>query len=419
MWKIFTMLLLTGALIHGADPIDVSTSPPGGLDSDRVPQLILITLDDGNTNAMFSDIQRISGHTNPDGSPVGFTFFASLDSPEFYNTHRLHAAGHEIAVHTVSHTTGSTTTVEDWAREIAGCRAALVRYSGIPRDQIRGFRAPFLAYNAAMFRVLHDMGFMYDSSVPETVPGQITTDPAAFIWPYHLHDGLKQNPWTGYPPDRPLPNLMEVPMWNLRNAHGSGYHNMDPAEASREDMFNMLKENFATRYAGNRIPLAVWLHIGWFQNEDNVNAMNDFLEWALAREHVWVVPVGKLVDWMHNPLPVDDPALTNLLSVRTYTPVPPEETFYNHFAPNPFNDINVGGEGVVGTLEPELPVLGLRRHNQALNLFWQICAPMYELQGSIGLTEPDWIPMGTFYGATEAVLPEDAPYTFFRLIPAH
>jgi len=320
-------------------PIDVSTSPPAGLDPDEVPQLILITFDDSTNNGMFDNVEAISNHTNPDGSPVGFTFFVSLDSPDFYNTHKLHAAGHEIAVHTVTHTTGNTTTIEDWAREIAGCRKALIRYSQIPAEDIRGFRSPFLAYNAATFRVLHEMGFDYDSSVPETVPGQISSSYDAFIWPYHLHDGLKQNPWTGTPPDRALPNLMEIPMWNLRKLGGIGYHVMDPGEASRQDMLNMFKENFTTRYEGNRIPLAVWLHSGWASSADNVSAMNDFLEWALDQEDVWVVPVSKLVDWMHNPLPVDDPDLTDLLTVAHYEPIPESETFYNDFPPTAFRTV--------------------------------------------------------------------------------
>ncbi|MDA3873725.1 MAG: polysaccharide deacetylase family protein [Kiritimatiellae bacterium] len=337
-WKVFILLnLLVSPCL--ADPIDVSTTPPGGLDPDEVPQLILITFDDSTNNGMFDNVQKISGHTNPDGSPVGFTFFVSLDSPDFYNTHKLHAAGHEIAVHTVTHTTSKTTTAEDWAREIAGCRQALIRYSQIPAEDIRGFRSPFLAYNSDTFRVLHDMGFDYDCSVPETVPGLITRLYDAFIWPYHLHDGLKQNPWTGTPPDRPLPNLMEVPMWNLRTFNGTGYHTMDPGEGSRQDLLNMFKENFTTRYDGNRIPLGVWLHSGWASSDDNVGALNDFLEWALIEDDVWVVPVSKLVDWMHTPLPVGDLDLPDLLTVEAYDPIPESETFYNNFPPTAFRTV--------------------------------------------------------------------------------
>ena len=101
-----------------ANVVPVSTSPPSGLAPAETPQMILITFDDAVNAAIFSDILTISAHQNPDGSPAAFTFFISTDHTDYWLVHRLHAAGHEIAVHTITHSTGDSTTFDTWVREI-------------------------------------------------------------------------------------------------------------------------------------------------------------------------------------------------------------------------------------------------------------------------------------------------------------
>lgn len=320
--------------VAGGGIVPVSTSPPGGLAAEDTPQVILITFDDAVNLWIYDRIQEISGHQNPDGSPVAFTFYVSTNYTDYYLVHKLHAEGHEIAAHTISHSTGNTTPFLTWIREIEGCREVISRYAGIPREEIRGFRAPYLQHNTAMFEALAELGFDYDSSIPEG-PGLNSPDGANFIWPYTLHDGVQQQMWSGTGPSGPLPDLFEVPMWNLLD--GAVRHNMDPG-GSGDYLLQLFKDNFTQRYEGNRAPWALWLHAtGWLSDQDRIDALNEFLEWALAHDDVWVVGVCRLVDWMRNPVPAADAAA--VLSSPAYAPVPEEDALQNSFSTGSFRSV--------------------------------------------------------------------------------
>ncbi len=344
---VISACLLSGG-VHASDPpanIPVSTSAPGGLAPADTPQLILITFDDAVNSTNYDDILKILDHQNADGSPIAMTFYISVDISDYYLIHKLHAAGQEIAAHTMTHTTGNSqennTSFDTWVREIEGCREALTRYAGIPREQITGFRAPYLAYNADMWKALALLGFSYDTSVPETPDGLNSPDEAHYIWPYTLHDGLKQYAWTGEPPAENYPNLLEIPMWTLTDENTvNGYHNMDPDVATEAEMLAVLKNNFTTRYEGNRIPVGIYFHKGWLTEDKNINAMNDFLEWALAKEDVFVVGVGALDKWMRNPVSADTAVSQGLFTVQTYTPVPENEVILNVLSPNNFRSVH-------------------------------------------------------------------------------
>lgn len=325
--------------------------------------MILITFDDAVNAWIYDRIQTIAGHQNPDGSPVAFTFYVSTHYTDYYLVHKLHAEGHEIAAHTITHTTGSTTPFTTWIREIEGCREVISRYSGIPREDIRGFRAPYLRHNAAMFEALAALGFDYDTSIPE-VPGFNSPDGANYIWPYTLHDGIQQQMWSGDGPSESLPGLLEVPMWNLLD--GSIRHNMDPG-GSGEYLLQLFKDNFTERYEGNRAPWGLWLHAtGWLSDQDRIDALNAFLEWALEHDDVWVVGVCRLVDWTRNPVPAAD--ATPILSSPTYTPVPEEDTHFNSFSFGSFR--SVGNTAVAYPL-PDNAFLG-KQMVDGVEVTWRV-----------------------------------------------
>lgn len=275
----------TGVNVFAQALLPLRTDPPGGLSPADTPQFILISFDDAVSEQQFQNVGLIANFKNPDGSDVGFTFFISMDYTDYWMVHRLHAAGHETAIHTMTHTTGTLTDHATWIKEIEGARETLNRYAVIPRAAIQGFRAPFLAYNPAMFHALHDLGFVYDCSVAEQAgPGGNSPSPAEYIRPYSLDNGLMQAGNTGIPPTEPLPNLVEVPMWTLMD--GTQALLMDPllkAECSKESIVGMFQDNFNTRYNGNRVPVGIWLHPAWIMNATNIEALNEFLAWALEK----------------------------------------------------------------------------------------------------------------------------------------
>ena len=126
-----------------------------------------------------------------------------------------------MALHSVSHNTGVSTDKHTWEKEIVKARGYIATLcpplsflslsAGIPESEIVGFRAPDLKYNDAMLEVLHERGFLYDSSIP--------TD--AQQYPYTLDHGAIEQEWRGHVINQSHPGLWEV-------AYRRGCH-VDPA----------------------------------------------------------------------------------------------------------------------------------------------------------------------------------------------
>lgn len=70
----------------------------------ETPQLVMLTFDDAVTALNYEYIQqKINGRVNPDGCPVAATFYVSHEWTDYSKVHKLWAAGHEIALHSITH----------------------------------------------------------------------------------------------------------------------------------------------------------------------------------------------------------------------------------------------------------------------------------------------------------------------------
>lgn len=290
--------------------VPVSLAPPGGLAPADTPQMVLLTFDDSVSTASYEIVRQVlTNRFNPNGHPIKATFFVSLDSRfDFARVQRLYADGHEIAIHTMSHATSATTTVGRWNREIAGDRRTLAALAAIPAAEIVGFRAPFLQVNDAAFQMLEARGFRYDSSFAEYASG-----PAAPIWPYTLDNGLQQAAPPERLPARPYPGLFELPLY-AHFSNGTAVTAMDPPETYDADAVQALwRTNFTARYTGNRAPFTLALHTTttnqWLSHPLHspwrVEALTNFIAWALAHSNTWFVTCRDVVDFMEQPVPAD------------------------------------------------------------------------------------------------------------------
>lgn len=115
-----------------------------------------------------------------------------------------------MALHSINHNTGLSTNKHTWEKEIVKARQYVATLgvlsspasstAGIPESEIVGFRAPDLKYNDAMLEVLHERGFLYDSSIP--------TDSQQY--PYTLDHGAIEQEWRGRVINQSHPGLWEV-----------------------------------------------------------------------------------------------------------------------------------------------------------------------------------------------------------------
>ncbi len=91
------------------------------------------------------------------------TMFVTGRSAELYpKTIKRAARKHEIQCHTYEHETLEFLNYDEQKETILKCRKVLEDLTG---KTIDGFRAPYLRFNKTTFKVLHDLGFRYDSSV--------------------------------------------------------------------------------------------------------------------------------------------------------------------------------------------------------------------------------------------------------------
>jgi hypothetical protein len=263
--------------------------------------MILVTFDDAlHAQSRDAAAKILNGaHKNPNGCSIPATFYVSTQYTDFHVVQQQRARGHEIAVHTMTHTTGTSSSATTWQNEIVGARQAISNLAQLPLADIVGFRAPFLASSDAEFQVLKNNGFLYESSIGEGLGG-LSKSTASFIWPYTFDYIGAQTCFVGECPKKAYPGLFEVPMWNWYSAQGGLYSGMDP-QGSYAELTELFQRMFTQRYEGNRAPLGLFIHPAWTSSDDHVRAFNDFATWALAKSNVWFVTNRQLVEWMRNP----------------------------------------------------------------------------------------------------------------------
>jgi hypothetical protein len=289
----------------------------------QTPMFVYFSFDDAITPWNMKFYRRLfsTDRNNPNGCPIRATFFNSHDNTKYNSLKELYDLGHEISSHSVSHRGPSTwwsnnATKADWYNEIVGQRdnihqeTAALRGRGIPLDEIRGMRAPFLSIGGdVQFDMLEENHFLYDASISNH-----NVDPS---WPFTLHDPASMNGpicRSVHCPSRPH-KLWEVVM-NVyyMNETGSPFacSMVDGCRpgGNRQGALNFLRANFDRHYNHEyKVPFGINMHAAWFAFDGYVEAMEDFINELLDYEDVYIIPIYRLIAWMKQPIPLD--RLTN------------------------------------------------------------------------------------------------------------
>jgi len=287
-----------------------SNSAPGGLTPEETPQFMLITNDDA-VNPFSNKVVRavIDKHTNPNGCNVPATWYTLQSGSDCATVKQLWEDNSEIALHTVNHLRlipqypGGTKALEE---EMFGVRDWLNKECGIPLDELVGFRTPYLISNPQTREALKKEGILYDASMIDAfnAGSEVATAPGQRVFPFTMDNGIPIDCNWNYPDGQcngtteRYPGLWEVPLWELQNAAGDHLFSMDP----EGDVFAILKENFDMNYQNNRAPFGVFLHAPWYTDK-NTQALNQFMDYAMALPNVWAVTTRQLIEWMKNPVP--------------------------------------------------------------------------------------------------------------------
>jgi hypothetical protein len=306
------------------------------------------------------------GSGNPatyDSMPARAGFYVmalpAYDNPMLKSAlYNLFLDGNELGDHTLNHLNGvdSNFTVAAWAAEIAPCLALLIDSLSIPSKDIWGFRSPYLAYNNNGFTAMKNSGFVYDCSIEE---GEDTAiNGTNYFWPYTLdngspgatysagigsheavdasHKGLWELPsyLVIAPPDSECPKYgiasgLRHRLYNnliASNADSSfdttngkitglDYNIWYDFNATADEFVAILKYTLDLRMKGNRAPFICGAHTDFYSIQyvsdpkgcnttylDRRAAMASFLDYALAKPEVRMIPPREIIRWMRNPV---------------------------------------------------------------------------------------------------------------------
>jgi len=286
----------------------MSFDSPGGLTLANTPQLVFLAFDGAITTTNIANYTAIlKNRLNPNGCPISMTFFAFHQFNDYNLTHSLYYKGQEIATHSVSHTTPASDwadkTTQQWTDEIGGMQQALVKFANIPKAAIRGAKSPFLQSSGdANFQATKNVGMLYDVSYPST---KYTNPP---IWPYTLDQGFQHDCTIPPCPSSKYPGIWTIPMIAVTDPDGIQNSMIDayPRPANQADAYNYLRNNFLRHYQSNKAPFGIHLTANsWFQTTTyNLAAYLQFLDYLGTLDDVYIVSMGKAIDWMRNPVPL-------------------------------------------------------------------------------------------------------------------
>ncbi|KAK2713074.1 hypothetical protein QYM36_011685 [Artemia franciscana] len=269
--------------------------------------MILITFDDAINELNIKSYRKVfANRTNPNGCPIGGTFFVAHEYTNYQMVQQLHSEGHEIGVYSVSHSSRlEDAGYNEWVNEAVGMREMLRRWADVEKDDILGMRAPHLKPGRnAQYEVLTDYGFAWDSSL-STPPLKVP------VWPYTLDHAIPHECRSGTCPTRAFPGVWEIPLNShyVENFDG-GYcpyldqcvlHNMDA-----DEVFDWLQEDFARYYDGNRAPYVMAFHTSWFQQKRLEQGLTKFLDWATRQDDIWFVTTTQSLLWLTEPTPINN-----------------------------------------------------------------------------------------------------------------
>lgn len=377
-----------------------SNLPPGGFAPGQVPQFVAITSDDNFGNDQPASLGGLKQYIefmrplrNADSTPVRGTFFHTTlylsGNREVWR--EGFAEGHEAGDHTVNHKNGGAPGAPGmstepcckplnfdaaaWRAEIGGARDALTGQGGIGATaaDITGYRAPYLAYTDEMFTVLSELGFRYDTSIPncfgagedgtncswpyrlDSPSPDAATMTARFGWaPIGAHRGLWElSPTTLVVPDDslaaeydfapglrarieatqkqqgvfPYPTVYDAPTGRIS---GLDYSLLKDAKIAPTELLAVYKYNLDLHLSGNRAPLIVLSHSFLYAfedgNENNTDsvatmrarwqAFSAFIRYANSKPQVRLRPVKDILAWMSDPAPLPGRAATGTPGTR-------------------------------------------------------------------------------------------------------
>ncbi|XP_071547694.1 chitin deacetylase 7-like [Panulirus ornatus] len=303
-----------------------SVHHPGDIPLEQVPQFVVLSFDDAITKDNYDFYLRFKNIKNPNKCRITMTFFVSHLYTNYSMVNELHRLGHEIALHSVTHKSDvqnywRPANESVWQREMDDVRDIIVENAKIPRNDLKGWRAPFLEVGGnEMFTALSEAGLTYDSSWPTLeYTNWHGANPKGALWPYTLDYPSIQDCQLGRCPSKKFKGQWVMPMVDLNDNTGEACAMLDTCRSLDDELltnpdavFYFLKRNFNINYLNNKAPYGLYVHHSWFyegtlNNSDaRMEGYTRFLEWLSVMDDVYVVSLDRVLEWVRNPVPLSE-----------------------------------------------------------------------------------------------------------------
>ncbi|MCR4268626.1 polysaccharide deacetylase [Nitratireductor sp. ZSWI3] len=196
------------------------------------------------------------------------------------------AEGHDIANHACGHFDGKDWSAADWESEfdqftkivsdawkLNGIDGEPAGWRNFVRSEIRGFRAPYLSTNKALYRALETRGFAYDASGVSRGPALPTRgDVMRFSLPLI--------------PEGPREKQVIAMDYNLYVRHSGGKEKPEKASSFEERAYEAFLTSFRKQYEGKRTPVQLGFHFTLMNDGAYWNALERFTREVCVRQDV-------------------------------------------------------------------------------------------------------------------------------------
>jgi peptidoglycan/xylan/chitin deacetylase (PgdA/CDA1 family) len=235
-------------------------------------------------------------------SNIGFATDVNEVTARLDHIWNARSEGHEIASHTCGHFDGKDWTKAEWLTEFETFDRVLLNawkdnglsdrepkdWANFVKNDITGFRAPYLSAPDSLFQAEREHGFRYDASV-------VTHDPALPV----RKGGLAR---FGLPliPEGPKSRRIIAMDYNLFIRHSAGIDHPSKGDEFAERSYKAFKSAFEAQYNGDRIPLQIGLHFVTMNGGAYWAAMERLVAEVCPRPDVACVTYSEALDMLED-----------------------------------------------------------------------------------------------------------------------
>ena len=206
--------------------------------------------------------------------------------------------GHDIGSHACGHFDGGKWSAEDWKSEFTFFHEALKNawqnagvgerepadWQRFVREDIKGFRAPYLSAGSGLVKALEAHGFTYDASLVSKGPAMPVASGkiARFALPL-VPEGAAGRPVIAMD-------------YNLYVRHSKGKEVPEKSAAFEESTLSAYRDAFTKQYDGERIPLQLGFHFVEMNAGAYWRALDRFLTEICGKDDVACVSYAEAMD---------------------------------------------------------------------------------------------------------------------------